>query len=207
MLVDAPQIGFITTHPATFFLMLSPRPSERTGLTAEKTVSVVEPTWLLSIVRASRSVDNKWENMCIESQYNDRWLNFTQKFISHTIEDMKSGSDIWQNAFWIGLTDRVSEGHWVWVNNVTEVEQRWEQHSYSQSCCDLFLCWKCVFQRYWKDGEPNNLGRLGEDCAMTIYSRHNPWKTRNDGHCNVHVIHWICEINYLDSGVMQKTQA
>lgn len=44
-----------------------------------------------------------------------------QKFVSSTIHSIAEGS-----RFWIGLTDKVIEGRWVWINNVTEVEQRWE---------------------------------------------------------------------------------
>uniref|UniRef100_A0A3P9KB32 C-type lectin domain-containing protein n=1 Tax=Oryzias latipes TaxID=8090 RepID=A0A3P9KB32_ORYLA len=43
------------------------------------------------------------------------------KFVSSTIHSIAEGS-----RFWIGLTDKVIEGRWVWINNVTEVEQRWE---------------------------------------------------------------------------------
>ncbi|XP_062296360.1 C-type lectin domain family 4 member M-like [Scomber scombrus] len=95
-----------------------------------------------------------------------------QKFVSGTIDSMRSGRDIWQNGFWIGLTDTEAEGTWVWINNVTEVERR-----------------------YWMDGEPNNHPNWnGEDCGVAVYSNLNPWKTRYDGPCQEHPIHWICEM-------------
>uniref|UniRef100_A0A3B3U151 CD209 antigen-like protein C n=1 Tax=Poecilia latipinna TaxID=48699 RepID=A0A3B3U151_9TELE len=94
-----------------------------------------------------------------------------QEFVSHTINDMRSGRDVWGNGFWIGLTDMESEGTWVWLNNVTEVEQR-----------------------YWMDGEPND-GHIGEDCGVAVFSNENPWKTRYDGACSQKQLQWICEIN------------
>uniref|UniRef100_A0A8C6PP07 C-type lectin domain-containing protein n=1 Tax=Nothobranchius furzeri TaxID=105023 RepID=A0A8C6PP07_NOTFU len=95
-----------------------------------------------------------------------------QMFVSHTIEMMKLiNTDVWNNGFWIGLTDMNVEGTWEWINNVTEVEPR-----------------------YWIDGEPNDY-HVGEDCAVAVYSADNPWKTRYDGGCQRHNIRWICEIN------------
>ncbi|XP_017269151.1 CD209 antigen-like protein C [Kryptolebias marmoratus] len=95
-----------------------------------------------------------------------------QKFVSHTIEDMKSGRDVWSNGFWIGLTDMDAEGTWTWINNVTEVESR-----------------------YWMDMEPNNLHN-GEDCAVATYGPENPWKTRYDARCMVKQLQWICETEF-----------
>uniref|UniRef100_A0A3Q4GQ12 C-type lectin domain-containing protein n=1 Tax=Neolamprologus brichardi TaxID=32507 RepID=A0A3Q4GQ12_NEOBR len=91
-----------------------------------------------------------------------------QKFISSNIQNMKTSGQWWENGFWIGITDIETENRWVWINNVTEVEQR-----------------------YWMDGEPNNHGK--EDCGVAVSSIFNPWKTRFDGHCNRHNLHWICE--------------
>ncbi|XP_030574619.1 CD209 antigen-like protein C [Archocentrus centrarchus] len=93
-----------------------------------------------------------------------------QKFVSNSIENMKSSSVHWHNGFWIGITDIEIEGTWVWINNVTEVEQR-----------------------YWMDGEPNN-DYQGENCGVAVYSSFIPWKTRYDGRCNVQKLHWICEM-------------
>ncbi|KAM9341273.1 uncharacterized protein ABDE67_014953 [Symphorus nematophorus] len=94
-----------------------------------------------------------------------------QRFVSNTIQNMTSDNDIWQSAFWLGLTDRKIEGTWVWINNVTEVEQR-----------------------YWMDGEPNDAGHLGEDCGTTVYSSDNPWKTRFDSMCINRQRYWVCEM-------------
>uniref|UniRef100_A0A3P8RPM9 C-type lectin domain-containing protein n=1 Tax=Amphiprion percula TaxID=161767 RepID=A0A3P8RPM9_AMPPE len=92
-----------------------------------------------------------------------------QKFVSSSITNMRSANNVWENGFWIGLTDIDVEGKWVWINNVTEVEQR-----------------------YWMPGEPNNQHQ-GEDCAIAVYSSSNPWETRYDGRCSVKKLHWICE--------------
>ncbi|XP_073340041.1 uncharacterized protein [Pagrus major] len=94
-----------------------------------------------------------------------------QRFVSGSIGDMRGTQDILRNSFWIGLTDTETEGTWVWINNVTEVERR-----------------------YWMDGEPNNSHHHGEDCATAVYSPSNPWKTRNDINCNMYQRHWICEM-------------
>ncbi|XP_055362029.1 C-type lectin domain family 4 member E-like isoform X2 [Betta splendens] len=91
-----------------------------------------------------------------------------QKFASNSINKMKTSTSVWENGFWTGLTDTEAEGAWVWINNVTEVEQR-----------------------YWMDDEPNNHWG-GEDCGVIIYSPSNPWKTRYDGQCHT-PLHWICE--------------
>ncbi|CAI5696694.1 unnamed protein product [Oreochromis niloticus] len=94
-----------------------------------------------------------------------------QKYVSNMIQNMKTTSNIWENGFWIGITDMENEGTWVWINNVTEVEQR-----------------------YWMDGEPNNAGNVGEHCGATVHSNFNPWKTRYDGKCDFQQLHWICEM-------------
>ncbi|KAF7670236.1 hypothetical protein LDENG_00043230 [Lucifuga dentata] len=94
-----------------------------------------------------------------------------QKFVSNGIRNVRSGRDMWGNGVWVGLTDIDTEGKWVWINNVTEVEPR-----------------------YWIEGEPNNQGPQGEDCAVVVYRSYNPWKVRYDGRCNERILHWLCEM-------------
>ncbi|XP_071355029.1 CD209 antigen-like protein C [Trachinotus anak] len=92
-----------------------------------------------------------------------------QKFVSDKIQNMKISSEWWLNGFWMGLSDTETEGMWVWINNVTEVEQR-----------------------YWMIGEPND--QNGEDCGIAVSSFDNPWRTRFDGNCHRKQLHWICEM-------------
>ncbi|XP_070698760.1 CD209 antigen-like protein 2 [Pempheris klunzingeri] len=94
-----------------------------------------------------------------------------QTFVSDAIENKKTSSNWWDNGFWIGITDLETEGKWVWINNVTEVENR-----------------------YWMNGEPNNNGPEGENCGVAVASSSTPWKTRFDGRCHWKVLHWICEM-------------
>eukprot|EP00066_Takifugu_rubripes_P026031 XP_011615297.1 PREDICTED: CD209 antigen-like protein C [Takifugu rubripes] len=93
-----------------------------------------------------------------------------QTFVSHNIESLVGSRPVWESSFWLGLRDTEIEGTWVWINNVTEVEQR-----------------------FWRDGEPNDSGHNGEDCGATYYSEQNPWKTRNDVNCRGTRMYWICE--------------
>ncbi|KAF0044432.1 hypothetical protein F2P81_003590 [Scophthalmus maximus] len=94
-----------------------------------------------------------------------------QEFVSNIVRNFMGDGHQWTKGSWIGITDTLTEGTWVWINNVTEVEQR-----------------------YWMDGEPNNSGGNGEDCGIVIYSSSNPWKTWFDGQCQKHKLHWICEM-------------
>ncbi|NXK15044.1 CL17A protein, partial [Herpetotheres cachinnans] len=66
-------------------------------------------------------------------------------------------------VFWLGLSDTHKEGDWQWVNG----------HSLSLS--------------FWNNGEPNNVGDHGEDCA-TIFPN-GRW---NDVSCS-NTEAWICQ--------------
>ncbi|TKS86469.1 C-type lectin domain family 4 member M CD209 antigen-like protein 1 [Collichthys lucidus] len=93
-----------------------------------------------------------------------------QLLIGNNLPKMSSSSLWWQNGFWIGLTDVVTEGTWVWINNVTEVQTM-----------------------YWKDGYPNNDGRQSARCAALLYYADGR-KTWYNGHCQNHHYNWICEM-------------
>ncbi|XP_053290874.1 uncharacterized protein LOC128451126 [Pleuronectes platessa] len=93
-----------------------------------------------------------------------------QEYVTNCIRSYY-GQGGWVRGSWIGLTDIVTEGTWIWINNVTEVEKR-----------------------YWKDGEPNNHGPEGENCCSIGYASTNPWKTWVDAKCEEHKLHWICEM-------------
>ncbi|XP_056151561.1 CD209 antigen-like [Lampris incognitus] len=98
----------------------------------------------------------------------DNWEE--QKLVSDNVPSRGTDGVWWSNGFWIGLTDIEVEGTWVWVNNVTQQE---------------------TF--YWIEGEPNNHGQQGENCAA-LYSRGDPRHTWYDGKCNHHRYNWICEM-------------
>ncbi|XP_029350282.1 C-type lectin domain family 4 member E-like [Echeneis naucrates] len=71
-------------------------------------------------------------------------------------------------GIWIGLTDRQTEGTWVWVNNVT-----------------------LQGPGYWSPMEPNNSGVEGEDC-VGLLNRDNPRMSWYDANCN-YKMEWLCE--------------
>ncbi|XP_041372904.1 galactose-specific lectin nattectin-like [Gigantopelta aegis] len=68
---------------------------------------------------------------------------------------------------WIGGTDAVSEGHWVWTHSGT-----------------------LLGYQNWDVNEPNSYSD-GEQCLT--FRTNGKW---NDGHCNV-TLHGICEISAL----------
>ncbi|NXE30101.1 CD209 protein, partial [Ardeotis kori] len=68
-------------------------------------------------------------------------------------------------VFWLGLTDMYNEGHWQWVDD------------------------RSLSLSFWNQGEPNNAGEQGENCAI-VYSN-GGW---NDIACS-NPEPWICERN------------
>ncbi|XP_068437158.1 CD209 antigen-like [Clinocottus analis] len=75
----------------------------------------------------------------------------------------------WQNGFWIGLTDVVIPGTWVWVNNVT------------------------VETSYWKRGQPSIMGHQSGNCAAFYHFADTRGAWFN-GNCLEHLKYWICEM-------------
>lgn len=92
-----------------------------------------------------------------------------QQLISDNFPKQSSSSMWWQNGFWIGLTDVLRQGTWVWVNNVTEVETM-----------------------YWRSGQPERDGPQSGNCAA-FYFYADSRKTWYNGNCNNHLYNWICE--------------
>ncbi|XP_076017670.1 uncharacterized protein LOC143009546 [Genypterus blacodes] len=96
-----------------------------------------------------------------------------QSFVVDNLQSV-SGNDHYDRAFWIGLTDMVEEGKWVYVNNVTATRSM-----------------------FWMDREPNNLGPTGENCVAVTYisggpRSSNPTNSWFDSQCQ-RERNWICE--------------
>ncbi|XP_044230675.1 C-type lectin domain family 4 member M-like isoform X1 [Thunnus albacares] len=74
-----------------------------------------------------------------------------------------------RGGVWIGLTDIQTEGTWVWVNNVTQLDRR-----------------------YWRQREHDNYGTLDDDCAalMNTDSSQEMWY---DASCKENK-EWLCEM-------------
>ncbi|KAM9214380.1 uncharacterized protein RG961_012868 [Leptosomus discolor] len=73
-------------------------------------------------------------------------------------------SQIMQNEVaWLGLTDRHQEGNWQWVDGSS------------------------LTRAFWGNGEPNNVGQDGEDCATL-----HPNGFWNDALCS-NAETWVCE--------------
>lgn len=144
--MPVPQNGSITCSLAIYFHFLTTATSERTGTTAERTASAEKPTWSSSTPQRSRWVDAErvWIPVRHRVQTNTRFsFLFPQTFVSHHVETLVPGKAFWQNSFWLGIRDIEEEGTWVWINNVTEVEQRWENHFWTTSDHDSW--WQLHF--------------------------------------------------------------
>lgn len=136
---DASLGGLFSTPPAISFHTLKPIRSRRTGWIAEQTVLVVEPTWLWLITRGSRWAVNKHGREIVKNililplgpSKAVKLFFFTQEFVSNIVRNFMGDGHQWTKGSWIGITDTLTEGTWVWINNVTEVEQRWELQNYT----------------------------------------------------------------------------
>ncbi|XP_041810429.1 CD209 antigen-like protein E isoform X2 [Chelmon rostratus] len=93
-----------------------------------------------------------------------------QQLMLDNFPKQSSGGMWWQNGFWIGLTDVVLQGTWVWVNNVTEMETI-----------------------YWRTGQPDRAGPQSGNCAA-FYSYTDTRKAWYNGNCHDHQYNWICEM-------------
>ncbi|XP_066271187.1 aggrecan core protein-like [Branchiostoma lanceolatum] len=76
---------------------------------------------------------------------------------------------------WIGLTDAISEGQWVFEDG-----QSWQSSGYSN----------------WHPGEPNNINQ-GEDCV--VFGLHAMW---NDLSCDAHA-GFICQLEQVESASLK----
>ncbi|XP_047434848.1 CD209 antigen-like protein E isoform X2 [Mugil cephalus] len=71
-----------------------------------------------------------------------------------------------QKVTWIGLTDRETEGKWMWVDGTP------------------------LTMSFWGNGEPNSHDGNDEDCGeMKFLDNENSW---NDKPCDIETV-WICE--------------
>ncbi|XP_064819218.1 uncharacterized protein LOC135536925 [Oncorhynchus masou masou] len=68
---------------------------------------------------------------------------------------------------WIGLTDSVNEGTWIWVDSTP------------------------LTTSYWKRGKPDHGGTNNKDC-VEVNHRDSVLANWNDAPCN-HMLRWICE--------------
>ncbi|XP_063353760.1 CD209 antigen-like protein E [Pelmatolapia mariae] len=93
-----------------------------------------------------------------------------QLLITDNFQKVSSSGIWWQNGYWIGLTDVVTEGTWVWVNNVTEVDSL-----------------------YWRSGQPDSSGEEKKNCAAFLFFTDNV-KTWYNVECSSKQLNWICEM-------------
>ncbi|XP_039897760.1 C-type lectin domain family 4 member M-like isoform X2 [Simochromis diagramma] len=93
-----------------------------------------------------------------------------QLLITDNFQKVSSSGVWWQNGYWVGLTDAVTEGTWVWVNNVTEVDSM-----------------------YWRSGQPDSSGEEKKNCAAFLFFTDNV-KTWYNVECSSKQLNWICEM-------------
>ncbi|XP_044023024.1 C-type lectin domain family 4 member M-like isoform X2 [Siniperca chuatsi] len=160
--------------------------TEKTNLQSNKTTLEEScgrclPRWILlkssCYYFSSRHVSNSKKNWldsradCISQGADLLVINNLeeQQLMSDNFPKQSGSSVWWANGFWIGLTDVVIKGTWVWVNNVTEVETM-----------------------YWRNGMPDHDGPLRGNCAAFYYFA--GIKTWYNGNCHDHLFNWICEM-------------
>ncbi|XP_004540730.3 C-type lectin domain family 10 member A-like [Maylandia zebra] len=93
-----------------------------------------------------------------------------QLLITDNFQKVSSSGVWWQNGYWVGLTDVVTEGTWVWVNNVTEVDSM-----------------------YWRSGQPDSSAEEKKNCAAFLFFTDNV-KTWYNVECSSKQLNWICEM-------------
>ncbi|XP_024125118.1 perlucin-like protein [Oryzias melastigma] len=94
--------------------------------------------------------------------------NLEEQQLIRTHLPRRSSSHVWWlNGFWIGLTDAVTQGVWMWVNNVTETSTA-----------------------YWRTGQPSHFGSQTGNCVAFLGDTLTTWYNAN---CNQHRLNWICE--------------
>uniref|UniRef100_A0A3B3UV56 C-type lectin domain-containing protein n=1 Tax=Poecilia latipinna TaxID=48699 RepID=A0A3B3UV56_9TELE len=101
------------------------------------------------------------------SQYDCRWRGADLVIISSREEE--EFTRMFQKRAWIGLTDRIREGSFKWVDGT----------ALTRSC--------------WRFGEPNQFKGRNEDCVeIQNFDSERSW---NDAQC-ANENYWICEKNF-----------
>ncbi|XP_072313465.1 C-type lectin domain family 4 member E-like [Eucyclogobius newberryi] len=93
-----------------------------------------------------------------------------QKAINNNYPKMIGTGPQWKMGFWIGLTDTVSNGVWVWVNHANENNTM-----------------------YWQNEQPSHDEGLAGHCAAfgrNILS----WRSWYNRNCEHDALNWICEM-------------
>ncbi|XP_076082399.1 perlucin-like [Mytilus galloprovincialis] len=80
---------------------------------------------------------------------------------------IKTVAKTYQKNYWLGGTDIVTEGIWIWINSKV-----------------------VITINDWYPGQPDNFGNTtGEDCILMMKDYQYKW---NDGHCDTE-LSYICE--------------